>query len=240
MFRKLLFIISLFALVGTVSAQTLQFEYNGVVYENGQTLTCHWDVDEEAYVGNVFVKNLSSETQQFLVERELIQGHEGVYNSYFCFGACLDPSVNTSGFVEINSLEAEILSIHVNTVTGEPITGTVIYKYSAYPRSNPDERIDLYVQAGDALDIAENKVTFGGAYPNPASSQVCFNFKSSSSTDVNAVVYNLLGQEVKSQLVNGEQGVIRIAVDDLQPGIYFCNFQVNNAVVKTEKFIVKK
>lgn len=240
MFRKLLFIVSLFAFVGTVSAQTLQFEYNGVVFENGQTITCHWDVDEEAYVGNMFVRNLSSETQQFLVERELIQGHEGVNNSFFCFGACLDPSVNVSGAVEINSQEAEILSVHINTVTGEPITGTVIYKYSAYPRSNPDERIYLYVQAGDALDIAENKVALGGAYPNPAVSQVCFNYKSSVSTNVNVLVYNLLGQEVKSQTVNGDQGVISIAVDDLQPGIYFCNFQVNNAVVKTEKFIVKR
>ena len=45
---------------------------------------------------------------------------------------------------------------------------------------------------------------------------------------------------MKSQLVNSRQSRINISVNDLQPGIYFCSFQVNNEVVKTEKFIVKR
>ena len=240
MFRKLLLVFSLFAFVGTVSAQTLQFEHNGVACENGQTIICPWDEDEEAYIGNMFVRNLSSETQGVIVERELIQENEDVRNSYFCFGICLQPDVNVSDPVDINSLEAEFLSVHVNTVTGGPMTGTTIYKYSAYTRSNPDERIYLYVQAGGEWGIDENKVSFGGAYPNPATSKVHFDVKANSNDNITVVVYNLLGQEVKSQVISGRQNSINIAVDDFQPGIYFCSFQINNEVVKTEKFIVKR
>jgi len=54
------------------------------------------------------------------------------------------------------------------------------------------------------------------------------------------VVYNLLGQKVKSQTISGTQGQAIISVDDMQEGMYFCNLIINGNAVKTEKFIVKK
>ena len=54
------------------------------------------------------------------------------------------------------------------------------------------------------------------------------------------MVYNLLGQEVKSTVVNGTQGKVVITLDDFQSGIYFCSFFMDGEMVKTEKFIVKK
>jgi hypothetical protein len=112
--------------------------------------------------------------------------------------------------------------------------------YSAYDRANPDEKINIIVLFGPGAGTEEHTIRLGQAYPNPASSQVHFDFSRNGNSNVNVVVYNLLGQEVKSQIASGNQGRISIAVDDLQPGIYFCSFRVDNEVVRTEKFIVKR
>ena len=69
---------------------------------------------------------------------------------------------------------------------------------------------------------------------------VYFDFKDNRADNIKTVVYNLLGQEVKSQFISGSQGRISIPVTDFQPGIYFCSFFVNEEMVATEKFIVKK
>ena len=122
----------------------------------------------------------------------------------------------------------------------EGVVGRTSMRVYAYARSNPDERISVVFVADNATNTTENHLSLGHAYPNPASSQVHFDYKADNYSNVNVVVYNLLGQEVKSQFVNGSQNHISIAVDDMQPGIYFCRFSINGEVVKTEKFIVKR
>lgn len=237
--KKTLFTILLLAVVTLMSAQSLQFEYNGHVYENGETIICQFDEAMYEYVQHMQIRNISSQDLSVKVEREII-GTVPDAITFFCWGQCLAPEGNISPAVMIsaNTLSDEAFDIHVNIPEGE--SGVVSARYSAFDENNPDNRISFLLLAGLTAGVAENTVILGGAYPNPASSQVHFNYKADSNSDMHVVVYNLLGQEVKSQVVNGNQGRIDIAVDDFQPGIYFCRFQVNNEVVKTEKFIVKR
>ena len=53
-------------------------------------------------------------------------------------------------------------------------------------------------------------------------------------------IYNLLGQEVKRQELNANDGQMSISVSDMQEGIYFCTMLVNGRAWTTEKFVVKK
>jgi hypothetical protein len=80
----------------------------------------------------------------------------------------------------------------------------------------------------------------GHAYPNPASTEVRFDYKLSGSENASVSVYNLLGQEVLREELNVAQGQVSFSVADLNEGIYFCNLKVNGQAVSTEKFIVKK
>lgn len=248
--KKTVFTLMLLTVVSLLSAQTLQFELDGHVYANGEVIIC--DVapnDFGEMVQEMQIRNLSNTPASVIVTKQHIQIVEGTENT-FCWGNCFSPTVFVSPdpvILEGNSVsEHGLLSFHYQvdpTYSGDPtacLVGTTIVKYTAYPMEDTHDVISIEVWfAYDATEVAENTVSLSSAYPNPASSQVNFDYKANND-EIQVVVYNLLGQEVKSQLVSGTQGKISIAVDDFQPGIYFVTFQVNRDVVKTEKFIVKR
>ncbi len=228
----------LLAVMGVMSAQTMQFEHNGEVCQNGQQIIATFEDFE--YVAHMHIRNLTDNDQLIVAEQIVVEGVDGAM-AYMCWDQCLAPAdtlVDGPVLVPAQSLSDNELSCHV-MFDGEE-NGVVKVAYSAYDRANPEERITVTVLFGHNANTEEHVFSLGQAYPNPASTQVHFDYKCDGNSNVNAVVYNLLGQEVKVQNVNGSHGRINIAVDDLQPGIYFCSIQVNNATVKTEKFIVKR
>jgi hypothetical protein len=237
--KKSIFTLLLLAAVTLMSAQTMQFEHDGNVFEEGQTIVCQYFADFGDYHQDLQIRNLTDNQLDVIIEKEVINDLAGT-DIYFCWGMCYSSAIFVSdpNPVAAQSLSTDDLSFHA--LFEENVTGQVKVKLYAYARSNPDDRISLVLVAGNNTSVAEHSVSLGQAYPNPASSQVHFDYNYNGNSNVNVVVYNLLGQEVKAQSVNGSRGRINIAVDDLQPGIYFCSIQVNNATVKTEKFIVKR
>ena len=114
-------------------------------------------------------------------------------------------------------------------------------KYYAYLADNADDKVCIEIWFGyGASGIDENKISFGHAYPNPASFMVPFNYQLPTTGNVSVSVYNLLGQEVLSQQLDALEGQAALSVADLTDGIYFCNLKVDGRAVKTEKFVVKK
>lgn len=238
--KKTIFTLMLLAVMGIMSAQSLQFEREGTVYQDGQELICEYDEVACEYNLHVQIRNISGEALDVMVEQMVAETADGAL-VYLCWDQCLAPGYQLLGGpvnIPANTLSEEDCSFHIMFTEGE--TGIVRVKYTAFNRANIDDKVCLTVLAGTAAETAEHTVSLGQAYPNPASTQVHFNYNCDGSSNVNAVVYNLLGQEVKVQPINNSHGRIDIAVDDLQPGIYFCSIQVNNATVKTEKFIVKR
>ena len=239
--KKTFFTLVFLAMASFLSAQSLQFEFEGSVYQNGQTVISAFDdVIFFEYVKEMNIRNLSGHDMNVIVEQNVLEGADGAMVS-LCWGQCLAPGEHLiAGPVTVpaQTLSDAPLSFHCNFTEGE--TGVVKAIYYAYDESNPDEKISLIVLSGQTADTQEYNVNLGQAYPNPATSQVHFDFNCNGGSNFNAVVYNLLGQEVKNQPVNGNRGRINIDVTDMQPGIYFCSIQINNATVKTEKFIVKR
>ena len=239
--KKTFFTLMLLAVAALVSAQDLQFEFDGTVYHDGDTIVSPFNEMAGEYIQTLYLRNLTDNELNVVVEREILQNVPGT-TLMFCWRSCLLPDVNISQAVPIpaQTLSTDEFSSHVLFDVEQ---GVVITKYYAYSsdQDEPNNRISIIIKAGTSgSGVAENTLNVGKAYPNPASSQVHFNLKANSNSDVKVMVYNLLGQEVKSQWANGSTGRINLAVDDLQPGIYFCSFLVNNEVVKTEKFIVKR
>lgn len=238
--KKTFFTLMLLAVVSLMSAQTLQFEWEGTVYENGQTVISPYFEDYGEYVLDMHIRNLSETDQDVVVEREIVELPEGAI-SYFCWGLCFMPEINISPdpvLIPAQTLSDEDLAFHVMFTEGE--TGVAVVNYYAYNPRDPENKIGITVLAGSHAQVTEHTLLLGQAYPNPATNVVHFDYSNNNGSDMNAVVYNLLGQEVKSQVASSNHGRIDIAVDDLQPGIYFCSIKVNNATVKTEKFIVKR
>lgn len=258
--KRFILSITLCALAGFLSAQSLRFGTDGTIFENNQVIVCDaapnvadWMTE---MVLEMSVYNTTDHPINVIIKKEEVQLVEGTSNT-FCWGNCFAPTVMVSpNPIEIGAHDASVegqLSFHYNLdpdgisfgsdgidVSLWP-SGTSIIRYYAFPEDNHDDKVCVEVWfAYNSASIVENHVSFGQALPNPASTIVHFDIENNGNVVINAELYNLLGQEVKHLTTNGLQSKIEFNVSDLQPGIYFCRFSINGEMVRTEKFIVKR
>ena len=239
MFKKTIFTLMLMAMMGFVSAQTLQLEWDGTVYNDGETIICNTEEYGE-FTQKFHVRNLASVDQNVVLEKEVIEPLEGVME-YFCWGNCYLPETMVTPPVTVpaDSLSFDEMSMHA--MFEDNVFGYVLVKYSIYDARTPEERISIVIKFHKSgVGIADNArpMVMSKAYPNPASSFVNFNY--SFDGNLTAVVYNLLGQEVIREDLNANDGQMSLSVADLNDGIYFCTMMVNGRAWTTQKFIVKK
>ena len=242
MMKKGIFTLILMAVIGCVSAQTLQFELDGNVFYDGETIECTNDeYGYGEYIQHMQVRNLTSQPMNVLIEQEIVQDLEGVIKT-FCWGMCYGPDTYVSPDpqeIAAGSLNTDELSFHA--LYPEDVFGDVIVKYYAYEERTPDQRVSIIVRfRKSGVGVVENThtMTMGQAYPNPATNTVSFNY--SFNGNLCAVVYNLVGQEVMRQELNANDGQLSFSVADLQGGIYFCTMLVDGRAVSTQKFVVKR
>jgi hypothetical protein len=243
MIKKAFFTLLFLSVTAWVSAQSLQFELNGHVYEEGETIQCNTPTEWGEYLQDMQIRNLTSQDWNVLVKKEVIEDLEGVSN-YFCWGLCFGPDTYVSPnpvAVPANSITA-VGALSFHAMFEDNVFGKVQVKYSAYDERHPEDAVTINVvfhKSGEGVhEVAA--VRFGQAYPNPASSVVNFDYNVNASDRASVSVYNLLGQEVMNLPINTLQDRLSISVADLNNGIYFCNLFVNGSAVKTEKFVVKK
>ena len=241
MFKKSIITLLFLAAIGYVSAQTLQFEWDGNVFYEGEAIEC--TNDEYGYgefIQHMQLRNLTSNDMNVIIEKEVIEDLEGTINS-FCWGMCYGPDTYVSPeavTVLANSLNTDDLSFH--NIYEPEIFGYVVVRYYAYDEHNPDERVSIIVKFHKSGDGVDDNAQFemSQAYPNPATSTVNFDYSFSGS--LTAVVYNIVGQEVLRKDLNTNNGQMSISVADLNDGIYFCTMLVDGCASATQKFVVKK
>lgn len=245
MMKKLLLSFALVASAIFASAQAINFEQDGVVIENGQEIIVTEIAEWGEFTLELQIRNNTDAELPIVVEKEEIQMVDSTQN-FFCWGQCLSPTLFVSPAVPLagNTVsEHGMLSFHHMFYSVSWTPGTSVVKYSAYPENDRDNVIFFYAlfayEATSAEEVSYNN-TFGQGYPNPASSVINFDYSLNSSDMATVNIFNLLGQQVMQENINGGQGSLNISVEDLQEGVYFCNFIVNNEVVKTSKFVVKK
>ena len=241
MFKKLIFTLSLIAAIGYVSAQSLQLELNGRVFANGETVQCTYVEEWGEYVQHFEVRNLTGNEVNVAVVKEVLENMEGSDVSFCWGGKCYSSSVFVSdpAAVPANTLSDMDMSLHAFLGEGD---GKLAVRFTVFNNDQLDDKVfvDVVFDKNAGLSDKQFAGTLGHAYPNPASSVVRFNYEVSVSDNVSVAVYNLLGQEVMSEQLNGTHGQVSFPVSDLNEGIYFCNLTVNGRVMKTEKFVVKK
>jgi hypothetical protein len=242
MIRKSFFTLMFLAVMGYVSAQSLQFEWEGTVYSEGETIECTNDeYGFGEYIQHMQVRNKTTDPIKVLIEKEIVQDLEGVMNS-FCWGMCYGPDTFVSPTaVEVapGSVNTDDLSFHA--LYDETVFGDVIIKYYAYEERNPDDRISIIVRfrkSGEGVGENSRPMSLSKAYPNPATTTVNFNYSFDGS--LCAVIYNLVGQEMMRQELNANDGQMSFSVVGLQEGIYFCTMMVNGRALNTQKFVVRK
>ena len=179
MFKKSIITLMLLAAIGYVSAQSLQFEWDGNVFYDGEAIECTNDeYGYGEYIQHMQLRNLTSNDMNVIIEKEVIENLEGTINS-FCWGMCYGPDTYVSPnavTVLANSLNTDDLSFH--NIFEENVYGYVVVRYYAYDEHNPDERISIIVKFHKSAEGVDDNAQFemSQAYPNPATSTVNFDY----------------------------------------------------------------
>ncbi len=87
----------------------------------------------------------------------------------------------------------------------------------------------------------DNDIKFFNAYPNPANSYIIFNYSFPPSiNNVRIEIRNILGFEIRKNKLSSGTDNYRLETKRLNDGIYFYSVLVNEQVLTTKKFIIKR
>jgi len=214
---------------------------NGPIANNA-TITVQGYVDS-LLQAHAYVTNNSASTITVRVKKEYISIITGSTN-YFCWGNCYSSDLFVSGIaIPIGAGVTDYINFEGDYLpNGNPGVSTV--RYTFYDDNNPNDSVAFFVDYSaiiNGLDELLADIDFSEAYPNPASSQISFNYSFPTGVkDARIIVSNILGNTVKENLINDQDGKLIINTEDLTSGLYFYTLIVNDQIALSKKLIINR
>ncbi|WP_020533588.1 T9SS type A sorting domain-containing protein [Flexithrix dorotheae] len=85
------------------------------------------------------------------------------------------------------------------------------------------------------------EITISNIYPNPAVDYAIFDYSVlESNSNVRIILRNLIGSEVASFSLSGNESQLKISLTDFSAGVYFYTLSIDDKSLVTKKFIVSK
>jgi len=172
-------------------------------------------------------------------------------NIYFCAaGNCYPPdsaaiifssgSDNIAAFQTLPS-NATNFGILADYDVG-PICCSEDVLYKVYDMNNTSDFAAVTLRYQCVSGISDNEKSVGsisGAFPNPSNTIVSIKYYLSENADKGKIVlYDLSGKLVKELNLQNKQGVVKIDVSDVNAGVYFYSFVVDDKTIATKKLII--
>lgn len=247
--KKLILSIGILAFSFVAMAQnSLVVLYNGVEVSNDFSVNIDSVLNIGMYNEAIVyaqVKNKSNDAVVVRVRRTVTDSVEGSQNQ-ICFGGlCFSPdvwnSVTTENLAAGEMTNEESFSGHYLPNEHYGVTNI---RYTFYNEANPNDTASFTVNFNYgylSVDDLLAKSNISAAYPNPAKSVVNFEYQFNSQvTSASVKIYNLVGQQVKVENINGLIGKCEISVAELPEGVYFATLVLNDHLAKTQRIIVKR
>ena len=228
----------------TLSAQSyLVYNSDGQVIESGASFYIYGDGAESWGELKLELEVTALENVRLIAEKVENQVVESTTN-YICWGQCLDPSIYVSDPYDMTAGMSDTFSMHyAYTNEIEDVAGLEqIMTYYLYPANNPDDKFIInIIFKYSLLDVEDinSVVNFSNAYPMPASSVVNFDYSFNSAVNAEIAIFNMMGQEVLRNSINGMQGKASMNVSDLTDGVYFYSLIVNGKIEKSSKLVIR-
>jgi hypothetical protein len=241
--RILLSLLVLLGMVFTSGAQSLEMIYEGEVFPHGGTITIDGDPYEDELIVHMVVKNIGAEAADIYCRKIELDIVENTSN-YFCWNACFAPFV----FLSPISIplqpgeETDEFSGHYQPFINAGITQMC---YSFFDINNPNDSTYFYVNYfASSVGVNETAATnqiVSNAYPNPAISQVAFDYNIPADVKTASInIHNLLGVKVREMNLAGNYGKVSLDISDLKEGIYFYSVQLDNQVTETKRLVISR
>jgi len=249
--KKILLSISfILILAAFANAQSFKIYYKGTTNEITDTIRIDSllnsaDLYQKVKCENVTLKNISGAVVKTRCVRTVISEVVGSENN-FCFGSgCYGTSVNTSPLLQSPDIAAGAIdNSFVGDYTPTDNEGSTIITYCFYDNANPSDDVCFTVKYTATYtmgihDLAKAKGSISNAYPNPAGSNVFVKYQmSDDSQNGKIILHDMLGKVVKEIALNDKQGTSKIDVSDINEGVYFYTYLIDNKAVSTKKLIV--
>jgi hypothetical protein len=188
-------------------------------------------------ISHLTVKNISSQSLNIICSKNIVSSIQGA-DDYFCWGGqCFGTSIFISPTTTIIAGEQSSteFSGHFSAYGS---LGIGVIEYCFYPDTDITDSTCLkvtYNVAPTSISDYQSGTKLGDFYPNPATEVVNFTFNGNLAT---LKLIDILGNNVKEILLN-QSGIQKLDLSDMNKGIYFGNFIVNNEVVSIKKLLVK-
>jgi len=207
---------------------------------------------------DINIASSASSTDEFLVKNaglisDTIKVVRTIYSkdaadvTQFCWGGlCYLATTSTSSLSAIiasgDTIDFEQNGFHAIFNSGAAcVTRLVHYKF--YNIHNFTDSTGLTIRylclPGGVDEISKAGGVISNVYPNPANSFLAFKYDVNESSEKGKIIfYNMLGESVKEVTLNDKHGTAKINVLDMDSGIYFYSFLVDDKIVSTKKLVI--
>ncbi len=212
---------------------------NGPIANNAN-VTRHGHVNDDEIVSHIFVRNTTSALIDVIVRKVEISLVSGSMNT-FCWGLCFPPDVYVSPAFPVNAQTTDSVNFS-GDYNPLGFAGTSLIRYVFFNQSNPDDSVCVNINY-EALPVGINNQTakniLSGAYPNPASNMVNFDYFLDIENAGSVIIRNLLGSVVKKSALTNAEGKLSVFTGDFPEGIYFYSLDMDGKTMITRKLIIR-
>lgn len=249
---KKIFTILSIAVTGFVSAQSIHVFENGA--DVGNTAIYDTIVKGALTLHDLELRNFTSNTVYYKVNRTLLTPLDPYSNIYFCTGTqCYPPQTAvtwTPGGADFTIGPNATLPSGTGTFgiaahydADSTVCNDFTVLYRVYNTMTAGDTAFVTVNyICTATGIQENELAGGdisAVYPNPANSIASIKYDMNQYAQKGKIIlYDLLGKKLKEVNLTEKQGVVKVDVSEFNQGIYFYSFQVNNKVIAVKKMVI--
>lgn len=224
--------------------QSFELYHNGELFPSGGTITVIGEAQPQLWLyAHMSIKNISETDKYVKARKHEIDVVTGSDNT-FCWVICWLNTIFTSP----SGLTLEPGELN-ETFTGDYISngnsGVTIMRYSFFDDDNPMDSVYFYAEFNAGTvgidEMGIESVVVSHAYPNPARSQVSFDYTiPATASQATIRVHNLLGSVVKEIRLTEPTGKVTVDVNDLKDGFYFYSITANNEIIDTRRLVIAR
>ena len=177
--------------------------------------------------------------------RTIYTVYAGDLTQFCCGGLCYTYTQNTSSQTLVcdpgDTLDFVENGFHAIFQSG-PAMVTRLVHYQFYDVANNNDSTGITIRYNAVVGVNESArpvATIGNAFPNPAAAVTAIKYDMSEFAGKGKIVlHDMLGKTVKEIELADKAGTAKINVAELNAGVYFYSFVVDDKVVATRKLVV--
>ncbi len=240
--KVLLFSILSYFTVLTAFAQSLELSNAYGKMNDGDTIVLFNTNATASFAVGVTVKNTSGSDIDVKVKKtelSLISGSE----NYFCWVSCYlaNTYVSPTGITLKPGRDTSVFTGDYNSMGN---AGASYIRYTFFDSKTPSDSITFVAKyiagSGVGIENTQAKAQVSNIYPNPARNTVSLNYDLNGAQHAQFEIYNILGSLVKTIEIDETSGLLNIDVTDLNNGVYFYSFIVNDKVITSKKLVIQR